>query len=195
MNQKRLFIGLGFTKDFARNVEPWVKKIKKTADQKEISLKWTPAMNYHITLVFLGNTPLENIPLIEEKMQLVAERHHPFSLKIRHISGFPTLNQSRVIYFDVQRSQSILDLQSDLERELLPADKVEADYTPHLTLARLRNPKSCRDLLSPFEHVDLGKQDVSSIHLFNSVISHDTPVYERLSQVELNKVQQLVPTS
>jgi len=186
MSTKRLFIALGFSDRFTKAAEPWVKKIRKNADKKEVSLKWTPAQNYHITLVFLGNTPEEEIPQIENKMKLVAEKHSHFNLKIRNISGFPTLTQARVIYFGVQRSQAILDLQSDLEKELLPLEKVEKDYSPHLTLARLRNPKSCRDLLSPFEHVDLGKQEVTSILLFNSVLSHGYPVYEKLAQFELN---------
>lgn len=184
-SDKRLFIGLGFSPEFARDVGPWVKKIKKTADHKETSLRWIPPSNYHITLVFLGNTHSEDIPEIESKMSEVASRHAPFQLKIREVSAFPTLTQARVIYLGVQRSQNILNLQSDLESALLPPEKSEREYSPHLTLARLRNPKSCRDLLSPFSHVDLGKQRVSSILLFNSVLANGYPVYERLSQFKL----------
>ncbi|MGZ5280500.1 MAG: RNA 2',3'-cyclic phosphodiesterase [Pseudobdellovibrionaceae bacterium] len=186
MSTKRLFIGLGFSEHFAKAAEPWIKKIRKNADRKEVSLKWTPETNYHVTLVFLGNTAEEEIPQLEEKIKWVAQRHGHFTLKIRNISGFPTLNQARVIYFGVQRSQAILDLQSDLENEILPPEKVEHEYSPHLTLARLRNPKSCRDLLSPFEHVDLGKQEVTSLILFNSILSHGYPVYERIAEFELN---------
>jgi 2'-5' RNA ligase len=185
---KRLFIGLTFSDNFKKSVEPWVKKIRKNADQKEISLRWTPPTNYHVTLVFLGDTPEDQIPAIEEKMRQVGERNSTFSLKIRNISGFPTLNQTRVIYLGVQRSQAILNLQSDLERELLPPEKFEDDYAPHLTLARLRNPKSCRDLLSPFEHIDLGKQSVTSICLFSSVLSQGYPIYEVLYRAELTNV-------
>ncbi len=188
MSEKRLFVGLGFSKSFAQSVEPWTKKIRKTADHKDISLKWTPPTNYHVTLVFLGNTPEEQIPQIEAKMKEVAQKHAPFSLKIRDIGAFPTLNQARVIYIGVQRSQAILDLQTDLEQALLPNAEPDHEYRPHLTLARLRNPKSCRDLLSPFEHVDLGKQSVMSICLFNSVLSHGYPIYERISEVELNPI-------
>lgn len=182
---KRLFIGLSFSPELAKELSPWILKIQKNADKKETSLRWTPPENYHVTLVFLGETVAEEIPLIEEKMQGVAARHAPFHLKIRNISAFPMVTQARVLYVGVQRSQNILDLQSDLEGELLAPEKVEADYTPHLTLARLRNPKSCRDLLSPFEHVDLGKQQVSSIVLFNSVLTNGSPVYEPLARFEL----------
>lgn len=185
MKSKRLFIGLVFSDKFATALEPWVKKIKKSADRKDVSLKWTPAANYHTTLVFLGDTNEEQIPTIEEKIKLVASRHKNFKLKIREISGFPTISQARVIYLSVQRSQAILDLQSDLEKEILPPEKVEPDYVPHLTIARLRNPKTIRDLISPFQHIDLGKQDVTSIRLFSSVLANGYPIYELISKFDL----------
>lgn len=188
MAKKRLFIGLGFSSKFAKELEPWVKKIKKTADQKEIGLKWTVPENYHITLVFLGDTPEEEIPLIHEKMKIAADLHSSFSLKIRSVGGFPSLQSARVLYVGVQRSQAILDLQSELERQFKSPEEVEHDYTPHLTLARLRNPRSCRDLLSPFEHMDLGKQEVNEIVLFSSVLAGSFPVYERILEVPLKSL-------
>jgi 2'-5' RNA ligase len=186
MAQKRLFIGLGFSSDLIKDLEPWVKKIRKTADHKETSLRWIPPENYHVTLVFLGNTPEEEIPEIERKMREVADRHTPFSLKIREFGAFPTLNQARVIYLGVQRSQAILNLQGDLETAFEKTE--DREYSPHLTVARLRNPKSCRDLLSPFQKVDLGKQEVREIILFNSVMAGSFPVYKRIHTVDLNPV-------
>lgn len=187
MAKKRLFIGLGFSEKISKELEPWVKKIKKTADHKELSLKWTPPGNYHVTLVFLGDTDESEIPMIQEKMQSVAQAHTEFSLKVRGIGGFPQISQARVLYIGVQRSQNLLDLQSDLEKEFKNPEEYEREYSPHMTIARLRNPKSCRDLLSPFEHLDLGKQHVREIILFQSVLAGAFPVYERLFEVSLSK--------
>lgn len=192
MAKKRLFIGLGFSERISKELEPWVKKIKKTADQKELSLKWTPPGNYHVTLVFLGDTEESEIPIIQEKMQTVAREHSDFNLKIRGIGGFPQISHARVLYIGVQRSQNLLDLQSDLEKELKTPEEFEPEYSPHLTIARLRNPKSCRDLLSPFEHLDLGKQEVREIILFQSVLAGAFPVYERLFEVSLAKAENLL---
>lgn len=186
MAEKRLFIGLSFQEKLATEFEPWVKKIKKTADRKEVGLKWTLPENYHVTLVFLGSTNEDAIPEIQAKMKAVASRHSPFSLKVRGLSGFPAVHQARVLYLGVQRSQAILDLQSDLEIQFKDPTSFEPDYTPHLTIARLRNPKNCHDLLSPFEKVDLGKQQVTEIVLFNSVLAGNFPVYEKLAQVPLS---------
>jgi RNA 2',3'-cyclic 3'-phosphodiesterase len=194
MEFKRLFVGIGFTDSFSKSVETWTKKIRKTADQKEIYLRWTPPDNYHVTLVFLGDTPINDIPRIQETIEQVAKQHSRFQLKIRDISGFPTVQQARVLYLGVQRSQAILDLQTDLESALLPQDRAEHDYSPHLTIARLRNPKSCRDLLSPFAHIDLGKQEVGSVGLFQSKLANGFPIYDKLFQVDLNQSSATEPT-
>lgn len=166
-------------------MEPWVKKIKKTADQKEISLRWTPAENYHVTLVFLGETDEETIPQIEEQMKTIATKHSAFSLKVRGVGGFPEISHARVLYLGIQRSQNLLNLQSDLEQIFKDPQFHERDYSPHLTLARLRNPRSCRDLLSPFEHLDLGKQEVQEIVLYQSVLAGSFPVYKPLARALL----------
>jgi RNA 2',3'-cyclic 3'-phosphodiesterase len=187
MAQKRLFIGLSFSSKFAKDVEPWIKKIKKTADKKETDLNWTPAENYHVTLVFLGQTEEELIPAIQDAMRAIAKKHAAFKLKLRGLDGFPSLTPARVLYLGVQRSQSILDLQSELEQNLQKATEHESGYVPHLTIARLRNPKSCRDLVSPFVHIDLGKQEVCEIVLFNSVMKGNFVAYEKVFQVSLEK--------
>lgn len=185
MAQKRLFVGLSFSQKFVRDLEPWTKKIKKTADKKETSLFWTPSDNLHVTLVFLGNTAEELIPQIQAKMAHVAARHSQFKLKMRGLDGFPNIMQARVLYLGVQRSQNILNLQSDLEQSLLPASKHEPEYQPHMTLARLRNPKSCTDLVSPFEHIDLGRQQVAEITLYSSELHGNAVVYQKLFQAPL----------
>ncbi len=195
MGHKRLFIGLAFSSQFAADLEPWIRKIKKTADHKETNLNWTPKGNFHVTLLFLGDTDEENIPSLIANMQPIAEKHAAFKLKIRSIGGFPSLQQARVIYLGVQRSQNILDLQSALENALQVPEKFEPEFTPHLTLARLRSLKSCKDLVSPFEHIDLGKQNVGEIVLFSSNLHNGLVTYEKLAVMPLAVSKELTVTT
>ena len=181
---KRLFVALSFS-NLAQDFEPWMKKIRKTADHKEINLHWTPPQNFHVTLVFLGDTDESQIPEICRRIQTAVAAHPSFKVKIRGIDGFPVLNQARVLYLGVQCNQAILDLQGELENILKAPDKREPNFVPHLTVARLRNPKSCRDLVSPFTHIDLGKQDVSEISLYSSVLRQSQVIYEKIESFSL----------
>ena len=182
---KRLFVGLSFEEKLGRDLEPWVKKLKKTADQKDMTLKWVPQENYHMTLVFLGDTDEAQIPEIAKRLDEVANTHAGFELKLRGLDAFPEITSARVIYLGAQKSQALLDLQSQVERVIQGEAKEDRGYVPHLTLARLRNPKSCRDLLSPFQHVDMGRREVRELHLYESLQAGPFPVYKKLHSAKL----------
>ena len=182
---KRLFVGLSFEEKLGRDLEPWVKKLKKTADQKDMTLKWVPQENYHMTLVFLGDTDEAKIPELSRQIDDIANTHAGFDLKLRGLDAFPEIMSARVIYLGAQKSQALLDLQAQVEGVIQGEAKEDRGYVPHLTLARLRNPKSCRDLLSPFQHVDMGRREVRELHLYESLQAGPFPVYKKLHSAKL----------
>jgi 2'-5' RNA ligase len=53
----------------------------------------------------------------------------------------------------------------------------EEDFNPHITIGRLRNPKSCKDLISPFVRKSFGSVHVNKIVLFESKLQSYFPVY------------------
>ena len=184
MEEKRLFVGIGFSDSFSSQVMTWTKKLRKVADKKEISLRWVPEDNYHVTLVFLGPTPIDRIPSLQKSLEKVALENSIFSLKIRQIGAFPTIEHARVLWLGVQRSQALLNLQSAVEQALQNRPEAD-DYTPHMSLARLRDAKGCRDLISPFEHVDFGRQEIREIILYQSLQAGAFPVYNKLASFAL----------
>lgn len=185
MANKRIFAGIGFGEELGRDFAPWVKKLKKTADQKEIGLKWTPPENYHVTLFFLGETAEEEVPALAEKLEAAVAPFAGFELKLRGLGAFPSVENARVLYLDVQRSQNLLELQAAVAAALSGGVRDGDDYLPHLTVSRLRNPKGVRDLLSPFRHVDLGRWAVKEVVLFESIQTGPFSVYKPLHRVPL----------
>lgn len=187
MADKRVFAGIGFGEALGRDFAPWMKKLRKTADQKEIALKWTPVENYHVTLFFLGETPEEEIPALAAKLETAAGSFPVFELKLRGLDALPGIEHARVLYLDVQRSQTLVELQAAVAAALAGGVRDGDDYVPHLTVARLRNPKGVRDLLSPFRHVDLGRQAVTEVVLYESIQTGPYSVYQPLHRVPLRR--------
>lgn len=183
VKSKRLFIGLGFSNSLAKELEPWLKKLKRFGDEKGLQIKWSPPDNFHVTLVFLGPTSVGDLPTLQEKIAAAVAKHNCFSLKLDGISALPELERGRVVYLDVQRSQKILDLQGELESILGRPN--EQGYFPHLTLGRLRNTASCRDFLSPVRNANLGKQLVNSVSLFESIQTGPFSIYKPLQRFDL----------
>lgn len=145
--------------------------------------RWTPAENFHVTLVFLGSTPDEKIPGLAEKIKEVADLHAPFKLKISGTGAFPDEFKTRVLWFGVQNSKSLRSLQEHLAEAL--NSREEAEYIPHMTFARLRNPGTTRDLQSPFIRKDLGKVDVTEVVLYESIIKTPYTFYKEVARIPL----------
>lgn len=184
---KRLFVAIKPSLGQIYQLDPYLKKLKKSFDQKEIQIKWSPLENMHITLSFLGETSEEKIPDLREKVSKVASDFYEFNLKIHDLGAFDHFQKARTLFVDVQRSQSLLDLQSLIEQklDLIP----QQQYYPHLTLGRLRNPNSIESAISPFKKIDLGKGEISSIFLMESQLHGHFPVYSDIFEAPLVKNQ------
>lgn len=181
--KKRLFIAIRCDRGIEKEIVPIMKKLKISAGQKELEMRWTPPENFHVTVVFIGESSKEEIPLIEEKMRQVAAHHAPLTLKIAGIGAFPTDQSSRVIWLGVQNSKNLRRLQAELAQEITNRDHQE--FSPHLTIGRLRNPHSTKDLISPFVRKSIGKVQVSEIVLYESIAKQAFPTYRPIVSIPL----------
>jgi 2'-5' RNA ligase len=181
--KKRLFVAIRCDQGIENEIAPILKKLRINADQKELDIRWTPPGNFHVTLVFLGETPAANIPALEEKIRGVAARHAPFNLKASGLGAFPDDFNSRVIWVGMQNSRALRGLQQDLYQEIFKQEN--AEYLPHLTIGRLRNPHKTRDLLSPFVRKSIGKVKVTEMILYESLLKQPFPIYRPLSTFAL----------
>ena len=182
---KRLFVAIKPSLGQIYHLDPFLKKLKKSFDQKEINIKWSPLENMHVTLSFLGETGAGKIPELQTKISEVANEFSEFNLKIRDLGAFDHFQKARTLFVDVQRSQSLLDLQSALEEKLGLIPQMQ--YYPHMTLGRLRNPNSIESAIGPFKKIDLGKGEISSIFLMESQLNGHFPVYSDVFEAHLAK--------
>ncbi len=187
---KRLFFALNATDPLATTFLPTYKKLRVNADQKEMTVKWVPLENYHITVSFLGECPEDNIPALSQALKEACDQTQPFALKIEDMGAFSSEHDARTLWLGVQNKKCLgkfKDLLDGLlkEKSLLTfIDKRE--FKPHLTIARLRNPRSVKDMLSPFKRKSFGKIQVSEIVLYESKLAGAFPVYTPIFRAQLN---------
>lgn len=187
---KKLFFALNATEPLATSFLPTYKKLRINADKKDITIKWVPADNYHITVSFLGNRPPEQLSALEECLSIVCASHSPFDLKIEDVGAFASEHDARVLWLGVQNKKILNILKNDLEEKLhefnlLQISSDEKEYVPHLTFARLKNPKSVKDMLSPFKRKSFGKIHVNEVILYESKMQGLFPVYIPLYRCKL----------
>ena len=191
VEQIRTFIAIELSPAFRIEIEELQVKLKAS---NPLPAKWVKPNGTHLTLTFLGNVGEDLVSTITLAMERAAEGVNPFLLRLGHMGVFPSLNRVQVIWVGLEgKLDNLLDLKNRLESELTPLgfQPEERNFTPHLTLARLRDRLSLleREQLakfisrtSPNKPIDM---DVTHVSLMRSFLSHEGASYRCLAQAPL----------
>ncbi|BCP55664.1 RNA 2',3'-cyclic phosphodiesterase [Kaistia sp. 32K] len=100
--------------------------------------RWIDAENYHVTLRFIGDIDDRTADEIADAMARVRRRE--FDLQLAGLDSFGTAKPHSIVA-RIAPSRALTELQAEQERIIqrigLPPEGRK--YTPHVTLARLRN--------------------------------------------------------
>ena len=103
--------------------------------------RWARPEGIHLTLKFLGDVPEDKLKDIYRAVSQACVSFAPFALTLGSPGCFPNLHRPRVIWVGVRdQGGQLAALQQAVERELgrLGYRPEERGFTPHLTLARVR---------------------------------------------------------
>jgi 2'-5' RNA ligase len=103
--------------------------------------RWIEPENYHITLRFIGN--IDDALAREIAMLLNQVRRRPIELRLDGLNFFGG-RKPRAVVASVQAVTPLMEMQAEQERLLqrLGLDPEGRKFTPHVTLARLRDSSS-----------------------------------------------------
>jgi 2'-5' RNA ligase len=148
----------------------------------------------HLTLKFLGNVPESKIADIVRVMEEASLGVSPFQLQITEVGAFPNMRRPRVIWVGIKGEiDKLIGWQQWLDDGLVPLGfaKENRPFTPHLTLARLRETCSPEDKLRLGEAVAAAQVEVdykfkvTSLNLMRSQLFPTGAVYSQLAEVKL----------
>src|ERR1051325_9045336 len=100
--------------------------------------RWIDPENYHVTLRFIGDVDDD---IAQEIAWLLGKvRRKDFELRLDGLQSFGG-RKPRAVIAAVAPSQSVMELQAEHERlmQRVGLDPEGRKYTPHITLARLRD--------------------------------------------------------
>jgi 2'-5' RNA ligase len=103
--------------------------------------RWTDVDNQHVTLKFLGWVGGEALGSVTSACASVASAHAPAPLALGELGAFPSRTRVRVVWVGLDDPAHLLERCSGaLDDTLQPLgfDPEKRAFTPHLTLARLR---------------------------------------------------------
>ena len=161
---------------------------------KQSSVKWVNLRSIHLTLKFLGNITVDRISDITRVMEEATQGIPPFRLEVKELGAFPNLRRVQVVWVGVNGEVDKLGrLQQRIESNLvhLGFAPESRPFTPHLTLARLRDRASLDErqrfgqliASTKFEATYIIKVD--AINLMRSQLTREGAIYSRISSVQL----------
>jgi 2'-5' RNA ligase len=161
---------------------------------KQLPVKWVDPYSIHLTLKFLGNIDLNKIREVTGAMEAAAQGISPFKLEIKDLGVFPNLKRVRVVWVGVSGEVAQLSqLQQRTESNLAPLGfaREARSFTPHLTLARVREQaspdeqQSFGELIASTKFETVYEFDVDSINLMKSQLTREGAIYSRISSIKL----------
>lgn len=125
----RLFLGLELSGEARRALD----SVRIHLLRSGMAGKFHDSSLYHLTLVFLGNTPLGAVPGLKQLMDSIPAA--PFDLTLSQPGAF---KNGSILWAGVQQCPALTDYQRRLALSLRHAgfSLEEGEYRPHITLAR-----------------------------------------------------------
>jgi len=152
---------------------------------------WARRDKLHVTLKFLG-TAIESARLapLADALAAVGNAATAFQVRTRGIGAFPNLRRPRVLWTGLE-SQALIRLATQIEdaAAYLGFEPAERPWAPHLTIARIRDPRRVRSLLGRLQTAkqsEFGESRVGEIALYRSHLSPKGSTYERLATFPLS---------
>lgn len=170
--------------------------IKPIADlQKELQdvitgVRWVQPQNLHVTLLFLGETPWQDLDYLTRKLEDKLKNCKSFMVNFNGLGAFPLKGAARVIWAGIgQGLQGMEDLFKCI-MESRPGNKFPDQelFSPHLTLGRVKDPTRIKDLptiLKKYNNFATQEFLVGSVHFFKSELTATGPFYTEIKTIKL----------
>ena len=193
MEQVRSFIAIELPDTVKTALTQLQSKLKSG---KSLPVNWVNPYSIHLTLKFRGNVELARIGDITRALEAAAQGIPPFHLYVKGLGVFPSLKRVQVAWVGLGGEiEQLGRLQQHIESNLTPLGFTpeSRSFTPHLTLARLR------DHASPGERQDFGQLiadtrfetvydfGVDSVNLMKSQLTREGAIHSRIRSIKLNQ--------
>lgn len=171
----RLFTAIEIPPSAREKITAHIDHLRQAAPETRAS--WTRQDNLHLTLKFFGNVLVSKVENLSRAVQLAANRVSPFEMVIAGCGAFPPKGNPRVLWIGVSpdAQTACQKLFQALEEECAKAQfpLEPRPFHPHLTLARLRQPRGSRRLAELHEQLSLEAivMDVGDVCLIRSELS------------------------
>jgi 2'-5' RNA ligase len=181
----RLFTGFDLSPEVIRTLDALLDQLRPAA-----RIKWSLPANLHVTTRFIGEWAEDRLPDLRAALAALPS-HPPIPIHIRKLGFFPNPHSPRVFWAGVEASPDLAALASEIDRALDPLGLPPEGrpFSPHLTLARIKEPvplQKLREIIAALPPLDFGSFSADRFFLYQSRLSPAGSVYTKLAEFPLS---------
>ena len=193
MEQVRSFIAIELPDELKQRLSQLQGRLKA---HNQPWVKWVNPYRIHLTLKFLGNITTGKIDEIIKAMEEATKGIPPFHLKVRELGVFPNLKRVQVAWVGLNGEvDKLSQLQKRIEASLahLGFTHESRPFTPHLTLARIRDRASAEERQAFGQVITSADREtdytfeVNLISLMKSQLTIEGAIYSQIGSIKLEK--------
>ena len=179
----RLFTGIAIPDDVIANLSPLVDRLRPTAH-----IRWSPVYNFHITTKFIGEWPEERLQQIVDALRPLGSRS-AIPISISGVGWFPNPHSPRILWAGVKAGEALAQLarETDDALHVLGIEREKKKFSPHLTLARIRDTAvplaPLRQAIAQLTSVDFGEFTAEQFYLYLSKPGPSGSIYTQLAEI------------
>jgi 2'-5' RNA ligase len=176
----RLFTGLDLPDNVVRNLEKLLERLRPTAH-----IHWSPPANLHVTTKFIGEWSEDRLAELQAACRALPERPE-IAIAVANVGFYPSERAPRVFWCGIE-AQGLDALAADTDTAMasLGVARETRPYSPHLTLARIKDRPDLRPLhstLAAIGPLDFGRFTARSFFLYTSQLRPTGSVYTKLAE-------------
>jgi len=152
-------------------------------------VRWVEPQNLHITLKFLGDISLNDLPQLIRAVTQCTSRTDSFDLTLQGVGAFPNRESPKTIWLGCREgSHELIQLADSIDVSLFPLGypKESRRFSPHLTIGRVK--KLVQGLASVFDtqkdHL-FGSCSIGEVQIVSSDLTRRGPIYDELAVIPL----------
>jgi len=153
-----------------------------------VPASWVRPEQIHLTLRFLGDVDKQRLEQLSAALRAAYRGTAPFTVRVRGTGGFPNIRRPNVIWVSldpVENGLGGIQQKAELAARAIGLPPEERPFKPHLTLARIKEPRAAWPLAAMLEQeagFDAGEFTVSRVSLFSSQLNPKGALHTRLEE-------------
>ena len=189
--KKRLFIAIDISDEARSAARTYIDLLKSKFPSAQV--KWGAPENLHLTLKFLGSTDDELVGRVVDLVRERAKGTKPFEIEISGTGAFPSAKDPRVLWLGVKETSSTMKHLAELidqDFSSLGFEQETRAFKPHLTIARVRDPRRAAALGGQHQSNSFGPIRFVSdeLVLYESQLGRGGSTYTRLATAKFSGV-------